>query len=590
MEYRKASNNSLIRRFDYTYDSASFIATQKVYDESEILIEWREYDYDTLGRLTKATVKDAGGSVTDTKEYPMDDVGNRTAYLDDSTSQAAYIYDANGMNQLTKIKTDEDSRSNPSVNLWGTYSADTGASVTLLTVDSQNAPHSNGIFTRDNFSITANPDQTIMARITDSRGYTTTCTVTVHYDPMADVAFAYDLRGNMVYKSEEGSDTVYIYDQRDNLREAYLPNGDQVLMEYGPNGQLLRRKFYDISAATWTTSNYLQLGAETITDFDGSWNLQAYYVPGLMLDHIEVMHEGGADYYFVRDHLGSVRLVLDANADIIEKYEYSDYGELTIKDAYGTPLTQSAIGNRITYTSREWDAALGLYYYRARWYDPTLARFTQKDIMHFTNRYIYVSNNSINKTDPFGLYDSMGHLALPEVWAKYVVGIDPRQAEAIAWSDQWIDWNPKTNPYTHQEYHFDRSQTIDFVISVYAAVIGNVGLFGGSLHTGVDSPYAHKGFPKGWGHFPITDIDIYNPCSIRDREMKAYVLTLLNIWKAFNQNRDLSDQVDKILRHKMDNFDKYWKSWNEIYTNYKNPQELLDRETKKDFIELNRLY
>jgi len=68
--------------------------------------------------------------------------------------------------------------------LWGTYSVDTGASVTLLTVDGQNAPHSNGIFSRDNFSITANPDQTITARITDSRGYTTTCTVTVYYDPM----------------------------------------------------------------------------------------------------------------------------------------------------------------------------------------------------------------------------------------------------------------------------------------------------------------------------------------------------------------------------------------------------------------------
>jgi RHS repeat-associated protein len=98
----------------------------------------------------------------------------------------------------------------------------------------------------------------------------------------------------------------------------------------------------------------------------------------------------------------SVRVVIDSDADIVEEYEYSTYGELTIKDSFGNVLSESAIGNRHTYTGREWDNDLDLYYYRMRWYDPETKRFTQKDLIHFTNRYIYVDNNPINFVDPMG--------------------------------------------------------------------------------------------------------------------------------------------------------------------------------------------
>jgi len=119
------------------------------------------------------------------------------------------------------------------------------------------------------------------------------------------------------------------------------------------------------------------------------------------------MHKDGEDCYFVRDHLGSVRLVIDSNCNIVEQYEYSTYGELTIKNGSGQTISTSSFGNRHTYTGREWDENLGLYYYRARWYDPSIRRFTQKDIVHFTNRYIYVQNNPMNYIDPFGLFDEI---------------------------------------------------------------------------------------------------------------------------------------------------------------------------------------
>jgi len=59
------------------------------------------------------------------------------------------------------------------------------------------------------------------------------------------------------------------------------------------------------------------------------------------------------------------------------------------------------------YTGREWDKELGLYYYRARYYDPKGGRFISKDPIGFAggdvNLYRYVSNNPVNATDPSGL-------------------------------------------------------------------------------------------------------------------------------------------------------------------------------------------
>ena len=70
------------------------------------------------------------------------------------------------------------------MNVSGTVSVDSGASITLLTVNNQNAAYSNGTFTKGNLQLSYGENQTITARVTDSRGYTTTSTVIVHYDPM----------------------------------------------------------------------------------------------------------------------------------------------------------------------------------------------------------------------------------------------------------------------------------------------------------------------------------------------------------------------------------------------------------------------
>lgn len=59
-----------------------------------------------------------------------------------------------------------------------------------------------------------------------------------------------------------------------------------------------------------------------------------------------------------------------------------------------------------SYTASEFDSESGLYYYRARYYDPSSGRFLSEDPIQFgagPNFYLYVGNNPINRFDPLGL-------------------------------------------------------------------------------------------------------------------------------------------------------------------------------------------
>ena len=72
---------------------------------------------------------------------------------------------------------------------------------------------------------------------------------------------------------------------------------------------------------------------------------------------------------------------------------------------YGGTTESVATDNPFRFTGREYEAE-DLYYYRARYYDPTGARFLSEDPIGLsggTNTYIYVQGNPINYIDPFGL-------------------------------------------------------------------------------------------------------------------------------------------------------------------------------------------
>jgi len=116
---------------------------------------------------------------------------------------------------------------------------------------------------------------------------------------------------------------------------------------------------------------------------------------------------GGIDEFFNRtdstgayspitDALGTVLALTNSSGNITTQYGYDPYGNTT---SYGGTST-----NVFQYTGRENDGN-GLYFYRARYYDPTLGRFISEDPIQFwggINFYSYAENDPVVSKDPTG--------------------------------------------------------------------------------------------------------------------------------------------------------------------------------------------
>ena len=104
----------------------------------------------------------------------------------------------------------------------------------------------------------------------------------------------------------------------------------------------------------------------------------------------------------------SITAITTSTGNIAERYAYSAFGEPTICDASGSPLaTQvSTLGNRYSYTGREWDGTVGLHHFRARWMSPKSGRFLTRDPIGFKggafNISEYCHGSSFNFMDPSG--------------------------------------------------------------------------------------------------------------------------------------------------------------------------------------------
>jgi RHS repeat-associated protein len=140
--------------------------------------------------------------------------------------------------------------------------------------------------------------------------------------------------------------------------------------------------------------------------YDVSNILRRKYIYGPSVDEpvclIESAGSYAGTYYYHFDALGSVVALTSGNVDhmgeTVEVYEYDVYGRLGATDA--------SHPNRMMFTGREYDKETGLYYYRARYYNPQIGRFLETDPVGYEagmNWYTYCGNNSTNGVDPSGL-------------------------------------------------------------------------------------------------------------------------------------------------------------------------------------------
>jgi len=179
--------------------------------------------------------------------------------------------------------------------------------------------------------------------------------------------------GNRVSKTVNGVTTQYLVDDLN-------PTGLPQVVEEVVNGAVTRQYTYglqrisenQIIANLWTPSIY---------EYDGG---------------------------------GSVRQLTNTAGQVTDKYEY---------DAFGNSFTLSGTTpNNYLYRGEQYDPDLGLYYLRARYYNPQTGRFMSRDpedgkprnpaTLH---KYLYANGDPINRIDPRGRDSLIGYLTGLEI-------------------------------------------------------------------------------------------------------------------------------------------------------------------------------
>ncbi|MGE5481682.1 MAG: RHS repeat domain-containing protein [Bacteroidota bacterium] len=100
-------------------------------------------------------------------------------------------------------------------------------------------------------------------------------------------------------------------------------------------------------------------------------------------------------YFYHTDLVGSVRAITDSQGQVVARFEYEPFG-VTVQ-ASG-PLAGDEVHK---FTGKPEDAAVGLYYYYARYYSPEAGRFLSRDPID--GSYVYVHNAPLILVDPLGL-------------------------------------------------------------------------------------------------------------------------------------------------------------------------------------------
>jgi RHS repeat-associated protein len=213
--------------------------------------------------------------------------------------------------------------------------------------------------------------------------------------------FGYDDNGNRITKTDGSDTTGYTYNPENRLEAVDLPNdADDVEFVYDADGRRVSRSHGDYSTTYVAGLMEIDRTSSTVTEARTTYTFAG--TPVAVRTHVSA-----ATTFLFQNHLGStVAAYNDTTNSHIKQYYYPYGGERT---SVGTlPIDQR-------YTGQTSDAAgaasgdTGLYYYNARYYDPTAGAFTGADtivpiagLSLGLNRYAYVAGNPTNHVDPTG--------------------------------------------------------------------------------------------------------------------------------------------------------------------------------------------
>ena len=194
--------------------------------------------------------------------------------------------------------------------------------------------------------------------------------------------YTYDDEGNRVSKVSKNSRTEYFWDHRNRLIKV-VDNGKTVGYDYDYRNRMIRRNGELFVHDGWQVACSLKNG-----------RIEHRYLWGAVQDELLAMD----DVWTLRDHLNTVRKVIDMKGKVVSHLEYNAFGALV-----------NATGNRplFRYTGKLFDDVTKLQWNINRWYDAGVGRWISEDPIGFRggdyNFYRYSKNSPTSVIDPKGL-------------------------------------------------------------------------------------------------------------------------------------------------------------------------------------------
>jgi len=336
------------------------------------------YAYDAAGNLTCLTYSD-GKQVN----YTYDAANRLTQVTDWAGRTTAYTYDDN--NRLTQTQRPDGSIETRTYDTAGRLTQQLDkeqANNTLTQFDFTYNPAGNVTTETNNLPDVSLPEpNTTMTYTSDNR--LETCN---------GQNVSYDADGNMTSGPLNGQTTSFTFDSRNRLTAAGSTT-------YGYDAENNRISIADsVYQATYVINPHAVF-SQVLTQTDGQGN-QTFYIYGLGLIGEQSSTGYNAYHYDLR---GSTVMLTDINGATTDTFQYGPYGELL--NHTGISATPFQYNGQYGIMND----GNGLYYMRARYYNPEIKRFISRDSVlgdlinpKKLNRYAFCQSNPIKFVDPSG--------------------------------------------------------------------------------------------------------------------------------------------------------------------------------------------
>jgi RHS repeat-associated protein len=357
--------------------------------------------YDTIGELTSWTAKDFGGTsrLNEQLGYAYDAAQNLKLRTNNTLVQT---FSVDALNELTNI-----SRAGTL-----TVSGNTPTPASSVTVNTSNAVrYADFTFASSNGFTLANGNN-IFTNIAKNYYGTASVTNVITANLPVNVTPQFDANGNM---TNDGTRSLS-YDTENQLTNVTVAGQWREDFLYdGMNRRRITRQYIWQSGA-WALTNetrFVYDGNVVIQERDSNNVAQVTYTRGLDLSG-SLQGAGGiggllartdtnGSAFYHADGNGNITSLMGTNQYIVARYLYDPFGKMLGK--WGT----LADANVYRFSSKEWDANSGFYYYLYRSYNPNLLRWLNRDpIGERGSKNLYV----FSKNSPVIFIDSNGYRPL----------------------------------------------------------------------------------------------------------------------------------------------------------------------------------